>query len=365
MIVQRVVMPVTGAVSWTVLGTDVSPVEPIESFLTYLAALERSPNTQRAYATSLKFWFEFLGRVDLAWADVGVDDVARFVSWLRAPAANVIVLDSGTALRSAATVNRHLAAVFGFYEFHARSGVEVASSLVAWRRIGRGSYKPFLHHVTGGRPIATRAVKLPVPRRAPRTLTAEEVVTVLAAPIRARDRFLLALLAETGMRVGQALGLRHVDFVSRAKEVRIVPRTDNANGARAKLRRPATVPVTAGLVRCYSDYMHTEYGDIDSDYVFVNLWGGRLGAPLTYTTVHELVERIKAATGVDFTLHMLRHTHATELIRSGVAIEVVARLLTHSSSTTTSQIYVHLDVTDVREALHRAGVWDRAAEPAS
>jgi hypothetical protein len=56
---------------------------------------------------------------------------------------------------------------------------------------------------------------------------------------------------------------------------------------------------------------------------------------------------------------MLRHTHATELIRSGVAIEVVARLLTHQSSTTTSQTYVHLDVADVRAALHRAGVWDK------
>jgi integrase/recombinase XerD len=257
-----------------------------------------------------------------------------------------------------------LAAVFGFYEFHARCGVEVASGLVAWRRIGRGSYKPFLHHVTRGRPIATRPVKLAVPRRIPRTLNAEEVVTVLAAPPRARDRFLLALLAETGMRIGQALGLRHADFVSRAKQVRIVPRADNANGARAKLRSTAVIPMTAGLVRCYSDYMHSEYGDIDSDYVFVNLWGGRIGAPMTYDTVHELVNRITASTGVDFTLHMLRHTHATELIRSGVAIEVVARLLTHGSSTTTSQIYVHLDAGDIREALQRAGVWDRA-EPAS
>ena len=82
------------------------------------------------------------------------------------------------------------------------------------------------------------------------------------------------LLAETGMRIGQALGLRHADFVSRAKEVRIVPRADNANGARAKLRSPAVIPVTAGLVRAYSDYMHAEYGDVDSDYVFVNLWAG-------------------------------------------------------------------------------------------
>lgn len=147
-----------------------------------------------------------------------VDHVARFVSWLRAPAPNVIVLDGGTARRTAATVNRHLAAIFGFYEHHARSGVKVAAGLVAWRRIGRGSYKPFLHHVTGGRPIATRPVKLAVPQRAPRTLSAEQIVQVLAAPVRARDRFLLALLAETGVRVGQAVGLRHCDFVSRAKE---------------------------------------------------------------------------------------------------------------------------------------------------
>lgn len=354
-------MPTTGTTSWTVLADDGSLIEPVEVYLSYLAALERSPNTQRAYATSLKLWFEFLARVDVEWTKVGVDDVARFVAWLRAPADNVIVLETGCGLRSAATVNRHLAAVFGFYEHHARAGVAVAAELTVWRRVGRGTYKPFLHHVTAGRPIPTRPVKLLVPRRVPRTLSAEQLVTVLAAPQRARDRFLLALLAETGMRIGQALGLRHSDFVSRAKQVRIVPRPDNTNGARAKLRSVAVIPVTAGLVRCYSDYVHSDYGDIDSDYVFVNLWGGRIGAPLTYATVHKLIGRIRACTGIDFTVHMLRHTHATELIRSGVAIEVVARLLTHRSSTTTSQIYVHLDVADVRTALQRAGVWDQEA----
>ena len=99
MIVQRVVMPVTGAVSWTVLGGDGAPLEPVESYLAYLAALERSPNTQRAYATSLKLWFDFLGRIERSWTDVDIDDVARFMSWLRAPADNVVVLDAGDALR--------------------------------------------------------------------------------------------------------------------------------------------------------------------------------------------------------------------------------------------------------------------------
>jgi integrase/recombinase XerD len=294
--VQQVIMPVTGSESWTVVGDDGAVLEPAERYLAYLAALERSPNTVRAYAVSLKLWFEFLDHVGLGWAEVGMEDVARFVAWLRAPAENVIVLETGTGRRAPATVNRHLAGVFGFYDHHARAGVGVAADLVAWRRVSRGSYKPFLHHVTKGRPIPTRPVKLIVTRRAPRVLSAEQVVAVLAGCENLRDRFLLALLAETGMRVGQALGLRHGDFVSRDRQVRIVARPDNANGARAKLREAATIPVSTPLVRLYSEYMHVEYGELDSDYVFVNLWRGRIGQPLCYPTVHQLIARIVAST---------------------------------------------------------------------
>jgi integrase/recombinase XerD len=351
-------MPVTGTESWTVIGDDGAVVAPVERYLAYLSALERSPNTVRAYAASLRLWLEFLGQAGVGWADAGVEDVARFVAWLRAPAGNVIVLETGTGRRAAATVNRHLAGVFGFYDHHARAGVGVAGELVAWRRVSRGAYKPFLHHVTQGRPVPTRPVKLVVTRRMPRTLDAGQVAAILGACEHLRDRFLFALLTETGMRVGQALGLRHGDFVSRRREIRIVARPDNANGARAKLREAAVIPVSTPLVRLYSEYMHAEYGDRDCDYVFVNLFGGRIGQPLCYPAVHRLAARISARTGIAFTLHMLRHTHATELIRAGVPIEVVARLLTHRSSTTTSQTYIHLDAVDVREALTRAGVWD-------
>jgi integrase/recombinase XerD len=151
--IQRIIMPFTGAESWTVLGDDGAVVEPAERYLAYLSALEHSPNTVRAYAASLRLWFEFLGQAGVGWADAGVEDVARFVAWLRAPAGNVLVLETGTGRRSPATVNRHLAGVFGFYDHHARGGVGVAGGLVAWRRVSRGSYKPFLHHVTKGRPV--------------------------------------------------------------------------------------------------------------------------------------------------------------------------------------------------------------------
>jgi integrase/recombinase XerD len=84
-LIQRVVMPVTGTESWTVIGGDGAVVAPVERYLAYLSALERSPNTVRAYAASLRLWFEFLGQAGVGWADAGVEDVARFVAWLRGP----------------------------------------------------------------------------------------------------------------------------------------------------------------------------------------------------------------------------------------------------------------------------------------
>src|SRR3954467_10364823 len=57
---QRVVAPVTGAESWTVVDAGYFPVDPAERYLAYLAAIERSPNTVRAYAQSLALWCEFL-----------------------------------------------------------------------------------------------------------------------------------------------------------------------------------------------------------------------------------------------------------------------------------------------------------------
>jgi integrase/recombinase XerD len=127
-LVQRVLMPGSGRESWTLLGDDGAVVEPAERYLAYLAAIERSPDTVRAYAVSLKLWFEFLQHAAVSWDEAGVEDVARFVAWLRAPAGNVVVLAGGSGAREPATVNRYLAGVFGFYDHHARTGLGVAGS---------------------------------------------------------------------------------------------------------------------------------------------------------------------------------------------------------------------------------------------
>jgi len=114
-----------------------------------------------------------------------------------------------------------------------------------------------------------RPGRLPERRRLPRVLSLSQVEAILRAQRRLRDRFLFALLFQTGMQVGQALGLRHEDVVTWENRIEIVCRGDNANGARAK-GSEGSVLVAAALMRLYGEYMHVEYGSLDSDYVFVN-----------------------------------------------------------------------------------------------
>ena len=132
--VQRVLMPGSDAESWTLLGKDLLPVEPVEQFLAYLAAVERSPNTVRAYAHDLKDCLAYLGGRVLDWRSVTLEEVAGFVGWLRLPPLAreglVAVLPSVEHHCAASSVNRKLAAVTSFYEFHARHGVDVAGLLV-------------------------------------------------------------------------------------------------------------------------------------------------------------------------------------------------------------------------------------------
>jgi integrase/recombinase XerD len=209
----------------------------------------------------------------------------------------------------ASTVNRKLSALSAFYQHAARNGVDLGELLITWQPAGRrgSGWKPFLHHISKGQPQARQTIALKAPARLPRVLTVAEAQAILDACERLRDRFLFALLYDTGMRIGEALGLRHEDLAAAEREANVVPR-DNDNRARSKSRQSRSIPVSADLIRLYADYLHGEYGDLDSDYVFVNLWGRPHGHPLTYPAVYDLVRRLRRRTGIDFDPHWYRHT---------------------------------------------------------
>ncbi len=121
------------------------------------------------------------------------------------------------------------------------------------------------------------------------------------------------------------------------------------------------MPVPGELIRLWNDYMHREYGAIDSDLVFVNLWAGEIGRQLSYLAVRDLVKRTIARVGFQFTPPMFRHTYATLAYRDGVALDVIGVLLTHRSPSS-ALIYAHPTAEDLRKALADRGVLDKVRD---
>jgi integrase/recombinase XerD len=346
--------------SWAVIGPDLRPVAVLDEYLAWLTHIERSPNTVEAQARDLRLFWVFLAECGLGWEEVDLAALGVFTAWARRPAENVVVLHEQAARRSAGTVNRMLSSVVGFYEFQGRRGNTLAQDLVVKTRYGYGGYKPFLAGIASSKQRG-RAVRLPAQKRLPRTLSLEQVAAVIDSQRRLRDRFLFALLASTGMRVGQALGLRHEDIVSWERRIEIVPRGDGGARARSKGGAHGSVPVPGELIRLWSDYMHEEYGDLDSDFVFVNLWEGEVGRPLSYDAVQKLIVRTRRRVGFHFTAQQFRHTYATLAFRDGVALEVIGAVLTHRSPCSTL-VYAHPTAEDLRRALVERGVLDRVAD---
>ena len=169
--------------SW---GDGDLPIEPIERYLAYLTDIERSPNTVRAYAHDLKDWFVFLGARGLDWREVRLEDIGEFVAWLRLPPTGRDGGGSRCCRRQVLCVRGdgepEASAISAFYQHAARHGVDLGELLITWGPAGRrGGWKPFLHHLSKGQPVARRAIALKTSRKLPRVLTAGEVQSVLDA----------------------------------------------------------------------------------------------------------------------------------------------------------------------------------------
>jgi integrase len=168
----------------------------------------------------------------------------------------------------------------------------------------------------------------------PKALTAEELPVLLTAARQHSPRLapLLDLLARTGLRLGEALGLRIGDVDLDGPALRIV-RTWHDGGrvgppkSAAARRRVDLSPAALALVQQLA-------GDRDSgDWLF--------GAPWNRAYVARTVVRIAARAGIErrVTPHHLRHTYATLLLASGAPLEMVSRQLGHSKLAITLDLY--------------------------
>jgi integrase/recombinase XerD len=299
---------------------------------------------------------KYLRDEHLCWTEIDIAQLAGFIPWLRRPDPSVITIEPKPAKRSNATIDQTIGTVQSFYAFHARLGTGLKLPLYRLSMPDRRAYKPFWHGIAKTKPEQQRVVAVKRERRTPKTLTKAQVQTLIDACTHTRDKFLLTLMYQTGMRAGQCLGLKHEDLSVEDGEIRIVPRDGNPNGARAKTRDIHTIPGMPDLMSLYTDYLIDDLGALEADalpdFLFVNLFEGEIGRPMTYAAVMSLVKRLIKRTGVWFTPHLLRHSRATSWIKDDkLPLPVVSRLLTHASIQTTNDIYLQLTPRDLKKAL--------------
>jgi integrase/recombinase XerD len=229
------------------------------------------------------------------------------------------------------------------------------------------SFTRFLYKT--GRIYLDLAPTLALPKRIRRLpkgiLTEEQMKTLfrfpdLQTPLGIRDRAMLELLYSCGLRNAEVRGIevQDVDLKSRVLFVRgkggkeaLVPFGREAGKAlahylhfaRSKLNRGGASGWTRSKERAENE---NEKGK-GIEYLFLS----KNGNHLTCQNLIDLFRRYLHAAGLPANLspHSLRHTCATHLLKGGADIRHIQRLLRHTSLTST-QIYTHLMIEDLKDA---------------
>lgn len=339
---QRVELEHKSYPLYILLDEEFNVIKNVLRYIKFLDNTGKAPNTIKSYCYHLKLFYKFLSQSNLSLEDVNYEKLANFVGWLRNPSGHVNVenIDSKKAKRAESTVNSVLNATINYLEFLSRSGDVVALDLFKMER-GR-QFKSFLHHITKGKLRRKNTLKLREKKKVIKTLSRDEVKEIIEACHSFRDKFLILLLYEGGLRIGEALSLRLEDIITWDNEIKIVPRDETLNETYIKNKKERIIHVTRELMGLYTNYLVHEYcEELNHDYVFINLRGQNIGQPLKYHSVADLVKRISKRTGIDFNLHQLRHSHATDLINNGWDESYVQKRLGHAHVQTTRQFYVH------------------------
>lgn len=361
-------------------------VPEVKDFLDWKAATKRAPATVKAYCSRLEWYYRFLSYRQIEVLEATPSDLTEFVIWLCNPYRDLetvspIHLSSPLTARS---VNLILQSVGALYHFLVRRG-HLDESPVVYVDVPRGKWlteRDLLAHTRKGPPYVQRAeLKLKEPETIPKTVSEQDFKRFVDSihlekeangdPSGFRDRLMCFVLKEGGFRLGELLGMRMDDLEFGKQGVHVRFRADNENGARAKAGygrdRFVHLPTDVlGLLDVYLTEVWIE-ANPRTDHLWIVLnkctrgrdGENRYGAALSPAAVESMFEHYSNKSGVAIHPHLLRHTHATDLVRSylkdgePVDWKFVQERLGHASVVTTMQIYIHLTDEDHRLAYER------------
>ena len=361
-VVEKAIRPVDGKVTWLVLDDDLEPVDQVTQFALYLDGGGASVNTLRAYIPRVGRFFNWCHIQGVEWSNITLPQLILYKRGLEAGQ------NRTGKLRAGKTVNAHLTAIIEFLRYCARVGLidsVIVDRFVEVKHLrflpdGMAQQEDGSHRVVKAKVIKAKEVTRP-----PESLAEDEVTALLTATTNIRDFFLIQLMVETGLRVGEVLGLHREDLhclpESRVLGCAVVGahlhvrRRVNDNDALAKSHYPRSVPVGSAVVETYRDYQYERDRFVPrsrSDYVFVNLYAGNdRDTAMKYQNTRKCLKRVAKRAGVEARLHMLRHTAGTAWVRSGAPIDVVQKLLGHQSPVSTAK-YLHPCEAQMREAVY-------------
>jgi site-specific recombinase XerD len=190
--------------------------------------------------------------------------------------------------------------------------------------------------------VLKRGIKLKLPDVLPRAMNPSDVKKLLCVIDAIRDRALFLLLLRTGIRIGEALGLRLNDLDIKGRKVHLFEGEKNSMGRVVYLSDDALFAIKLWLRR----------RDKSKEFIFY----GQSNGHLCYSTGRGLFMKYLKKAGLDqkgYTVHCLRHTFASELLNAGMRLECLQQLLGHQDIEVTRR-YARLTDTTREQEYFRA-----------
>lgn len=181
----------------------------------------------------------------------------------------------------------------------------------------------------------------------PDVLTVEEIDAMIAQidmskPEGTRNRAIIEMLYGSGLRVSELVGLT-LSHIYREEGYMLI----EGKGSKQRL-----VPISPVADQWFAMWLE-ERARLDVKPEFVDVaFLNRYGRQLTRAMIFTIIKQLTAMAGIRKTVspHTLRHSFATHMLQNGADLRIIQQLLGHEDITTT-EIYTHVDVGDLRNAI--------------